>query len=92
MMSGLPEALAGQDIEDLAYGAGSTDFHLEQGGFGTGWWSSSDDEEEEEDGVCPPPLVVSHDTDLCRSISTTCLVPRTSASPSRRQTTTNPMS
>lgn len=53
MMTGLPEALAGQVIEDLAYGAGSNDFELERGGaFGTGWWSSSE-EEEEEDGVRP---------------------------------------
>lgn len=59
MMTGLPEALAGQAIEDLAYGAGSAEFELERGGaFGTGWWSSSDDEEEEEDGVGPVLLLV----------------------------------
>lgn len=51
-MAVLPDAFAGQDVEDLAYGAG---FALENhnfGTFGTGGWSSSDDEtEEEEEGV-----------------------------------------
>ena len=80
-MTGLPEALAGQAIEDLAYGAGTTEFELERGGaFGTGWWSSSDDEEEEEDGVGHIPFVDGYaKTNFSRSISIIYPGPRTNA-------------
>lgn len=51
MMLGLPDALAGQGIEDLAYGAGP-EFELERHTLGIDWWGSSDDEtEEDEEGV-----------------------------------------
>jgi len=50
-MLGLPDSLAGQGIEDLAYGAGP-EFELEAHTLGIDWWGDSDDEtEEDEEGV-----------------------------------------
>lgn len=86
MMTGLPDALAGQDIEDLAYGAGSNDFELERGGaFGTGWWSSSD--EEEEDGVSQDINYYEGVANYGRSTSTIYQAQRTKDNQSRPLTT-----
>lgn len=46
----LPEAFAGHEIEDLAYGAGyyDYDYDIEREALG-GWWGEEEDEEETED-------------------------------------------
>lgn len=48
LQSWLPEAFAGQDIEDLAYGAGPAEFHIQQQVIG-GWSPDHDEDEDEEE-------------------------------------------
>ncbi|KAL7421004.1 hypothetical protein Q5752_003888 [Cryptotrichosporon argae] len=43
--AGLPEAFAGQEIEDLAYGAGQVDFGVEEEAEHE-WWQEQEDEED----------------------------------------------
>ena len=85
MMIGLPDSLAGQGIEDLAYGAGP-EFELEAHTLGIDWWGDSDDEtEEDEEGVGRSCSVRSF-TDN-RSTLTTCPDPRPEGNRSRPRMT-----
>ena len=54
----LPEAFAGHEIEDLAYGAGyyDYDYDIEREALG-GWWGEEEDEEETEDEAVSPAYV-----------------------------------
>jgi hypothetical protein len=82
MMLGLPDSLAGQGIEDLAYGAGP-EFELEAHTLGIDWWGDSDDEtEEDEEGVSFTTLLFDHLL-IPRSILTTCPDPRPEGNLSR---------
>jgi hypothetical protein len=45
-MNGLPEAFAGQEVEDLAYGAGGDEVDMERAAL-TGWWNNQEEDEDE---------------------------------------------
>jgi hypothetical protein len=88
-MIGLPDSLAGQGIEDLAYGAGP-EFELEAHTLGIDWWGDSDDETEEDEEGVSFTLPLSDLFLIPRSTLTTCPDPRPEGNPSRPRTTLTP--
>jgi hypothetical protein len=45
-VNGLPEAFAGQDIEDLAYGAVPAEVDMERATL-SGWWHNQEEDDDE---------------------------------------------
>lgn len=57
LLAGIPEAFLGQEVEDLAYGAGDMDTEMM-----TFWDDETDEEEEEVGGYCTITLLAKTDS------------------------------